>query len=131
MLHLEAVDSSRVKGANCTIKCYIKQRNYDLRQTWKKIKIGVESQIRDLAVQDEQSRIRDLTSVIGMSLYHLVLRKVTRQGFVFIEKQRCLDDLALDCTRIFTKTMGLPCVHTLRCLNATNLSVQLADIHRH
>jgi hypothetical protein len=64
-----------------------------------------------------------------MLLYHLVLRKVTQQGFVFMEKQRCLDNPAPDCTRIFTKTMRLLCVHTLRCLNATNLSVQLADIH--
>jgi hypothetical protein len=38
LLHLGAIDSSRVEGAHHTLKCYIKTRNYDLWQTWKKIK---------------------------------------------------------------------------------------------
>jgi len=103
----------------------------DLRQTWKKIKIAVKQQVRELAIKDEQSRITNLTSIMSKSLYHPILRKVTCCGFIFMESQRCLDNADQACTRIFTRTMGLLRRHTLQRLEATDQSVQLADIHRH
>jgi hypothetical protein len=81
-LHLGTVDSSRVEGAHRTLKCYIKARNYNLRQTWKKIKLCIESQVRNLAIEDEKSRIGKLVSIQSNPLYKPILQKVTRRGFV-------------------------------------------------
>lgn len=138
LLHLGTVDSSRVEGAHRIIKTYIKQRNYDLRQTWKKIKICVEQQIKDLAVEDERSRISTLVIVASKPLYQPILRKATRSAFTLIERQRCLplqdDETELarrQCTGVFTKTIGLPCGHVLRAKEAAKEAIQLHDLHRH
>ncbi len=138
LLHLGAVDSSRVEGAHRILKCYIKVRSYDLRQTWKKIKICVEQQARALAIEDEKSRIGTLASIATKPLYQLILRKATRSAFILMERQRCLplqDDETSEtrrpCTGIFMKTMGLPCGHLLRQREAANQAIQMCDLHRH
>ena len=52
-----------------------------------------------------------------------------------MEQQRLLykpeDDTALECTRIFTKTISLPCRHVLQQQEAAKQPIQLSDIHRH
>jgi hypothetical protein len=77
LLHLGAVDSSRVEGAHKVLKCYIKLRSYNLRQTWKKIKICVEQQARALAIEDEKSQIGTLVSIAAKPLYQPILQKAT------------------------------------------------------
>jgi len=135
LLHLGTNDSSRVEGAHRHLKCYIKARNYDLRQTWKKIKTCVNSQVRDLAIEDKHSWIRKLASINSNPLYKPIYKKVTRRGFVFMEEQRYLKDSNQDtqpeCTSVCTKTIGLPCGHILRQRAAANQPIQLSDIHQH
>ena len=76
-LHLRAVDSSRVEGAHTILKCYIKLQSYNLRQTWKKIKICVEQQARAFAIKDEKSQIGTLVSIAAKLLYQPILQKAT------------------------------------------------------
>jgi hypothetical protein len=120
------------------LKCYIKLRSYDLRQTWKKIKTYVEQQVKDLAIEDEKCRIGTLVSIASKPLYQPILRKATRSAFILMEQQRCLplqDDETTEARRVYTSvfmtTMGLPCGHLLRQREADNQAIQMSDLHRH
>jgi hypothetical protein len=88
-----------------------------------------ENQTKEIRAQTAAERMR-IFHAHNLPFYRNVVRKVSVFALKEVQKQyQKIDKLETNCSGVFTRTMGLPCAHSIREKHSTNISLQLNDFH--
>lgn len=130
-LHFEQYATSRVEGIHSLIKLHLNHSQVDLFEAWRVIKLVLMNQLSQLEANQARQHIsnpiresRVLYSNIRGWISHEALRKVETQ------RERLLKEVPV-CTGVFTRTLGLPCAHSLQPLLEQNQPLLLNHFHSH
>ncbi|RKK11135.1 hypothetical protein BFJ67_g18162, partial [Fusarium oxysporum f. sp. cepae] len=130
-LHFEQYATSRVEGIHSLIKLHLNHSQVDLFEAWRIIKLVLMNQLSQLEANQARQHIgnpiresRVLYSNIRGWISHEALRKVETQ------RERLLKEVPV-CTGVFTRTLGLPCAHSLQPLLEQNQPLLLNHFHSH
>ncbi|KAF6527905.1 hypothetical protein HZS61_008207 [Fusarium oxysporum f. sp. conglutinans] len=130
-LHFEQYATSRVEGIHSLIKLHLNHSQVDLFEAWRVIKLVLMNQLSQLEANQARQHIsnpiresRVLYSNIRGWISHEALRKVETQ------RERLLKEVPV-CTGVFTRTLGLPCAHSLQPLLKQNQPLLLNHFHSH
>jgi hypothetical protein len=127
--HFGNVVTSRVEGIHALLKGYLKRSTLDLFEAWRAIKHALLNQIGELKANQATQQIRFPIELSG-SLYsgvrgwvsHEALRKVDEQRKLLTRRDPPMSPI---CSGSFSRSMGLPCVHTLEVLLDQNSVLRL------
>jgi hypothetical protein len=132
-LHLGHRVTSRVEGAHSVLKSYLQVATGDLKLVLDNIERLLLAQQTELDASLGEAKLRPghdlqiplLSEVLGHTTPY-ALRKITQQ-------HRILGSPTFQpqCSKLFTSSMGLPCVHKLKELKDSGEALQLSHIHQH
>ncbi len=133
--HFGNIATSRVEGIHALLKGHLKTSTLDLFEAWRAIKHALLNQLAELKSNKAKQQIRTPIELSG-TLYstvrgwvsHEALRKVEEQRKILIKKDQFLSP---NCTGSFSRSQGLPCVHTLKALLHRNQVLRLEHFHSH
>ncbi len=130
-MHFGNTATSRVEGIHALLKSYLRRSTFDLFDTWKAIHLALQNQLAELQARQAKQQIRTPLELSGV-LYGAVRGWVSHEAMRKVEEQRKLlirmDPLSA-CTGTFSRTYGLPCLHTLDTLQDEPLL--LTHFHSH
>ena len=128
----ETNESPRAEGIHSLIKAHIKISTLDLFDAWQAIRPAVINQLKELKYMRASQQVSiplDVSGVLFEAIRgwvsHMALRKVQEQ------RQLLLKPLKASCTRTFTSSYGLPCIHTLKTLEEEGRALLLEHFHPH
>ncbi|KAJ3454861.1 hypothetical protein MRS44_013461 [Fusarium solani] len=130
-LHFEQYVTSRCEGIHQLIKSHMKSSQVDLFEAWRIIKLVLSNQLSELEANQARQHISTPLRLSGV-LYGNIRGWISHEALQKVEAQR--ERLLQEhpaCTRVFTKTLGLPCAHTLQPLLEQKQPLQLHHFHRH
>ncbi|XP_077246723.1 PKS-NRPS hybrid synthetase cheA-like isoform X2 [Tasmannia lanceolata] len=130
-LHFGNRVTSNVQGAHSKLKKYVRLSTSDLNLVKNKICLAIENQLQKIQTQLSAEKtqvphkfcIPFFDELVGhVSFFAL------RQLFKQYRLATCNPTLSI-CMNQFTRTMGLPCAHKMRCRMGENDVLHLTDIH--
>lgn len=118
--HFGNTATSRVEGAHTLMKSHLKKSTMDLFEVWRAIKHALLNQLSELRSNQPRQQIRIPTELSG-PLYDSVRGWVSHEALGKVEEQRKLlsrrdPPPSLICAGSFTRSQGLPCLHTQKSL---------------
>lgn len=128
----ETNTSPRAEGIHSLIKAHIKISTLDLFDVWQAIRPAVTNQLKELKyvrASQQVSMPLDVSGVLFEAIRGWVSHKAMRK--VLEQWQLLLKPLKASCTRTFTSSFGLPCVHTLKRLEEEGRALLLEHFHPH
>ncbi|KAJ3453255.1 hypothetical protein MRS44_017502 [Fusarium solani] len=134
-MHFGNAVTSRVEGIHALLKSYLKTSSFDLFDVWRTIKHAVENQLSELQSIQARQQTRKPTEHLGAGLFSALHGWISHEAMKKVEEQRKLLDKKDPfssplCTGTFTRSHGLPCVHTIKALQERNQVLQMHDFHR-
>ncbi|KID80963.1 hypothetical protein MGU_11634 [Metarhizium guizhouense ARSEF 977] len=133
--HFGNTATSRVEGIHALMKSHLKKSTLDLFEAWRAIKHALLNQLSELRSNQARQQIRTPIELSG-PLYDSVRGWVSHEALRKVEEQRKLlgrrdPPPSLICTGSFTKSHGLPCLHTLKSLQEQGKALTLEHFHSH
>ncbi|KAJ3453309.1 hypothetical protein MRS44_017556 [Fusarium solani] len=130
-LHFEQFVTSRAEGIHRLIKTYLKTSQVDLFEAWRVINLVLLNQLAEIEATQARQQITTPLQLSG-SLYSNIRGWISHDALRKVEAQR--ERLSAEypaCTGVFTKTLGLPCAHTLQLLQVQDQPLLLHHFHSH
>ncbi|OBS15929.1 hypothetical protein FPOA_13340 [Fusarium poae] len=129
--HYGQTATSRVEGIHQLIKNEIDSASVDLFEAWMKMTLVIETQCDQLDQMQTDEHSRPPADLVG-GIWSVVRTWISSQALREVNKQvKLLQKEVSPCTGIFTKTLGLPCSHTIRALIRLRKPLQLHHFARH
>ena len=133
--HFGNMVTSRVEGIHALLKGYLKRSTLDLFEAWRAIKHALLNQLGELRSNQAKQQIR-LPIELSGSLYSGVRGWVSHEALRKVDEQRKIltrnnPPMSPTCSGSFSRSMGLPCVHTLEVLLNQNSVLQLEHFFSH
>ncbi|KAJ3453427.1 hypothetical protein MRS44_017674 [Fusarium solani] len=130
-LHFEQYVTSRAKGIHNLIKGHLKTSQVDLFEAWRTIKLVLANQLAELKANQARQHITIPLQLSG-ALYSNIRGWISHEALRRVEAQRQrLSREHPACTGVFTKTLGLPCAHSLKPLLDEYQPLLLHHFHSH
>lgn len=134
-MHFGNTATSRVEGIHALLKSYLKTSKYDLFDVWRSIKHAVENQLSELQSTQARQHTRKPTEHLSSDLFSAIHGWVSHEAIKKVEEQRKLLEktdppVSLVCTKTFTRSYGLPCVHKIKSLQDQRQGLQVDDFHQ-
>jgi hypothetical protein len=133
--HFGNTATSRVEGIHALLKSHLKKSTLDLFEAWRAMKHALLNQLSELKSNQVRQQTRfpielsgPLYSVVRGWVSHEALRKVEEQRKLIGKKDPPPSSV---CTGSFTKSHGLPCLHTLEALQEQGGVLLLEHFHSH
>jgi hypothetical protein len=124
--------SPRAEGIHSLIKAHIKISTLDLFNVWQAMRPAVTNQLKELKYMRASQQVSmplDVSGVLFEAIRGWVSHKALRK--VLEQRQLLLKPLKASCTKTFTSSYGLPCVHTLKRLEEEGQALLLEHFHPH
>lgn len=129
--HFGNVTTSRVESTNARFKSYLRTSNLSLFEAFSRIKVAIESQLDEVQANQAMEQIRhtqplgtiDLSAVQGF-VSHTALSMVRKQHDLLLSRE-----FEPVCTKRFTTTYGIPCVHELEDRRNYEPVLHVKDFH--
>ncbi|CAG8532717.1 14492_t:CDS:2 [Cetraspora pellucida] len=121
-LHLGTTVTSRIEDAHSTLKAYLQVSTEDLYYIHTTISLAVTNQKKEIDAMVASERIHVPLFALNNPLYSNIRGKVSTFALKKINEQCQKTNCAITekplppCTGSFSKTMGLPCAHTISLL---------------
>lgn len=133
--HFGNVATSRVEGIHALLKAHLRKSTLDLFEAWRSIKHAVLNQLSELRYNQAKQQTRTPLELSG-PLYGAVRGWISHEALRKVEEQRKLLDKkspppTQTCSGVFTKSWGLPCLHTLKSLMEKHQVLVLEHFHSH
>jgi hypothetical protein len=134
-LHLGNWATSRVEGSHAILKKHIGGSTGDILFVFERINNALEAQHYNLSSNLAEDKIKSL-NFCSHFLYSNITKRISRYSLRLISEQASIAKRAtpeaplLNCTNIFSRTMGLPCAHRIASLLSTQQPIPLSDIHQ-
>jgi hypothetical protein len=131
ILHLGHLVTSRIEGKHAVMKAWLGTSSGDLRDVYNKLTLAIRDQYYNINQQLAAERTKTLLS-LNADVWNGVHRKISihalRKAGEQLKLRLYLPDHGV-CTRGFTITHGIPCVHKLRDLVAEKKTLKKTDFH--
>ncbi|OAQ60872.1 mutator-like element transposase [Pochonia chlamydosporia 170] len=124
--------SPRAEGIHSLIKAHIKISTLDLFDVWQAMRPAVTNQLKELKYMRASQQVSmplDVSGVLFEAVRGWVSHKALRK--VLEQRQLLSKPLKAACTKTFTSSFGLPCVHTLKRLEEEGRTLSLQHFHPH
>lgn len=133
--HFGNTATSRVEGIHALMKSHLRKSTLDLFEAWRAMKHALLNQLSELRSNQARQHIRVPIELSG-PLYAAVHGWVSHEALRKVEEQRKLlsrkdPPPSLPCTGSFTRSHGLPCLHTLKSLQEQGQVLSLEHFHQH
>jgi hypothetical protein len=134
-LHIRNWATSRVEGSHAFLKKHIGGSTGNMLFVFERINNALEAQHYTLSSNLAEDKIKTL-NFCSHFLYSNITKRTSRYSLRLIAEQASIAKRAtleaplLNCTNIFTRTMGLPCAHRIASLLSTYRPIPLSDIHQ-
>ena len=131
VLHLGHLVTSRIEGKHAVLKSWIGTSSGDLRDVYQKVILAIEDQQRTVNQQLAVEKTRTILS-LNSDLWAKVHRKISlhalrKAGDQFKMRHHTSEDKP--CSGVFSATLGIPCVHKIQSLIATEKALDKSDFH--
>lgn len=133
--HFGNTVTSRVEGIHGLLKEHLKVSTLNLFEAWQAIKHALLNQLTELRSNQAKQQMRMPIELSG-PLYSAVRGWVSHEALRKVEEQRQLltkqdPPHSTLCTGSFSRSLGLPCSHTVKALLEQNQVLRLGHFHTH
>lgn len=130
-LHFKQYVTSRCEGIHKLVKSHLKTSQADLFGAWRILKLVLSNQLAELEALQAKQHTSTPLQLSGV-LYSHIRGWISHEALHKVDSQReRLLKAYPACTGVFTRTLGLPCAHTLQLLLVRNEPLQLHHFHTH
>jgi hypothetical protein len=133
-LHLGNSATSRVEGAHAAVKHWITNSTADILSVFELVEKSVEGQLNAITAALARDRIF-IPVFPSKTLFANLIRRVSRHAIILLVQQhdkvkRATQTAPLvQCTNVFSRTMGLPCSHRISDILESKSAIELEEIH--
>ena len=137
VMHFGNTATSRAESQHKRLKGFLHSSTGDLRKVVDAISLLLVNEREDYAIAFDQDKVqlstrlrKDIFSRLAKFVTTYAMRKILEQVERFLEMSKKGEPLR-PCTRTFTRSLGLPCMHTIEKRLVRNEPLHIGDVHPH
>ena len=137
VMHFGKTATSRAESQHKKLKGFLHSSTGDLRKVVDAISLLLINEREDYAIAFDQDKFqlpirlrKNIFSRLAKFVTTYAMRKILEQVERFLEMNK-KSEVLRPCTRTFTRSLGLPCMHTIEKRLVRNEPLRIGDVHPH